>query len=416
MNTQTSSPYTWLPGFVATQAQPEQIEAWVTRTTVSVLEEVPVLGRDPEFRDALPGAVREHWLAFLAEFAQPELHFRLVPAARRLSEVVAQQMLPLETLVKVYRVAQQDIWAWITGLVNEIPAEKFDQSEILIFFWSRAGMWLDASIDASVEAYQEERARNSQSVVAQQYEVVRAVLAGEMTDANRISAELGGYPMSVFHTAMLLMTDSDDAVPALEPAARRMAGRLGPTGPLLAKPGGRQLWCWAATRHAPDLRVLDEESASLAEQGILVSMGHPRTGIEGFAISHEEALGVQGLVRGPRPGHRAGLVKYADLELLVLLRTSPAVDRFVRRVLGELMKDDDAMGRTRETLMAYFAAGRNVEETAGRLNVHKNTVRYRLGQAEELLGTPVARCDADLVTALRYFELTRAPRGPLPAS
>ena len=39
-----------------------------------------------------------------------------------------------------------------------------------------------------------------------------------------------------------------------------------------------------------------------------------------------------------------------------------------------------------ETLQSYFAVNMNVAEAALRLNVHRNTVRYRLARIEELLG------------------------------
>ena len=38
-----------------------------------------------------------------------------------------------------------------------------------------------------------------------------------------------------------------------------------------------------------------------------------------------------------------------------------------------------------ETLRTYFAVNMNVAEAALRLNVHRNTVRYRLARIEDLL-------------------------------
>ncbi len=58
------------------------------------------------------------------------------------------------------------------------------------------------------------------------------------------------------------------------------------------------------------------------------------------------------------------------------------VDRFLRSVLGPLTKRPELL----VTLRAYYAAGRNRARAARRLNVHVNTLRYRLERIEALLG------------------------------
>ena len=56
-----------------------------------------------------------------------------------------------------------------------------------------------------------------------------------------------------------------------------------------------------------------------------------------------------------------------------------------------------------ETLRTYFAVNMNVAEAALRLNVHRNTLRYRLARIEEVLGMPLDAPEtiANLHLALR---------------
>ncbi|HVK29376.1 MAG TPA: helix-turn-helix domain-containing protein, partial [Nocardioides sp.] len=55
-----------------------------------------------------------------------------------------------------------------------------------------------------------------------------------------------------------------------------------------------------------------------------------------------------------------------------------------------------------------LGAASAAEEAARALVVHRNTIRYRLGQAEELLGRPIAKISAELAMALRHHELFHA--------
>lgn len=59
------------------------------------------------------------------------------------------------------------------------------------------------------------------------------------------------------------------------------------------------------------------------------------------------------------------------------------------RALGDLMRDDEATVRLRETVQVFLDARGSSTDAAARLHVHKNTVHYRVRKAEELLGHPL---------------------------
>ena len=52
--------------------------------------------------------------------------------------------------------------------------------------------------------------------------------------------------------------------------------------------------------------------------------------------------------------------------------------------------------RLRETVRAYLAAGESQVATAQRLFIHEKTVKYRLTQAEELLGRKIGERRSEL--------------------
>ena len=395
----------WLLSYVSEQAQPDRVDAWVDRVTGAILGEMPDIGRIEGIEELLPVTVREHWLAFLADFAQPAQHFHLVAAAQRLSAVVAQLQVPLETLIQFYRVAQQEVWAYVSEVIKDLPPSEFDRADVLMYFWNRAGVWLDKSISSSIEIYQAERTKLVAGVDAQRYETVQAVLAGQMDDVRRISAALGGYPISAHHTAMVLACDDDDAVARLEQVAFDLARSVGSGNPLLVRPGGRRLWVWVATRDPISTDTLVETFDNGKRGATVVGVGTPSHGVRGFADSHTEALGALQVI-GTRDAARINV--YADVELLVLLGCSPEVDRFVVRTLGGLTSDEETAQRIRETVDAYLSSGGSVDEASRRLMVHRNTIRYRLGQAEELLGRPVGKISTEVSLALRHLSAFHA--------
>ena len=78
---------------------------------------------------------------------------------------------------------------------------------------------------------------------------------------------------------------------------------------------------------------------------------------------------------------------------------------FVFDVLGPLSTETRQLER--ETLLAYLDANRNAAAAASRLNVHRNTVLYRLRAIEPLLGRPLESAGStfDVYLALRLYRL-----------
>ena len=73
-------------------------------------------------------------------------------------------------------------------------------------------------------------------------------------------------------------------------------------------------------------------------------------------------------------------------------------------VLGPLAEDTPSAASLRTTLSVYFAHGESHLHTANHMNLHRNTVKYRINKA---LGDPVAagRDKLDLALALQVCEL-----------
>jgi DNA-binding PucR family transcriptional regulator len=73
----------------------------------------------------------------------------------------------------------------------------------------------------------------------------------------------------------------------------------------------------------------------------------------------------------------------------------------VLSTLADLAADDEQHARLRETLLVFLQSGDSYQTTAERLILPKNTVQYRIRQAEESLGRPVGDDRGDVELALR---------------
>lgn len=96
---------------------------------------------------------------------------------------------------------------------------------------------------------------------------------------------------------------------------------------------------------------------------------------------------------------RSGLVDLASLGPLPLLeQAGPAADMLDDKHLGPLRRRGRAAEEILDTVSAYLAHDRKVDDTANSLFVHRNTIRYRLTRFAELTGLDTDRTN-DLVLA-----------------
>lgn len=392
----------WIGEYLKFEARPAMIDRWVARTEAAIAVEVEDIVRQPELADLLRTMVRDHWVAFLRQLSESKLHFELVDTARLLATELAAHHFGLESMIKIYRAAQLDVWTYATEVAKDVPPSLCDPSTVLVYFWSRAAGWIDASIEASTAVFRAEEERLASSAAARRFEVVRELLAGRTDDPARISAALGGYPLTFHHTALVLSGAEHMSVTALENLVGKAAHALNAPAPLVVRPGGHRSWAWLSTRGVAQVESLHALLATHeTTAGVRIGIGSPAQGIDGFVVSHEEARDAHDVAtRTDRV-----IVSYVDVELVSIIDCNPRVERFVHRVLGDLTSDDAATQRLRETLAAYLRARGNLEQCAAILCVHRNTVRYRMRQVEEVLGASVNKFSGELDLALQHFQV-----------
>lgn len=397
-----SSSADWIAGYIRRTLLPEELDRLAAMVNDRIMAEVGQYAADEELRRDLHASTRAHWRDFLAVLGRDRIDLHTPPEAYDLARTIARRGLDLAMLLTTYRVGQRAVWTYFTRTIDEQIPDAEMRAEVLIWFWDRLSRWLDATVESLVGTYTEEREQGQRGALARRAETVHAILRGDPIEVDRAS-EVLSLPLRCHQTAIVLWADDTlpeaDVVRALEGSAAALVQGLDGQRPLTLASGARGLWCWVATPWPPDLATLDAVSA--LRPGVRAAAGISAPGLPGFRRSHREALAAQSVAITTRNGQP--ITCYADVELACLAAGTggkAAMRALVERELGPLAAADEATTRLRDTLREYLAHAADTRLAGTLLHVHRNTVRYRVQQAEQLLGHPVDHRRAHLELAL----------------
>jgi purine catabolism regulator len=155
-------------------------------------------------------------------------------------------------------------------------------------------------------------------------------------------------------------------------------------------------------------RSVEEVRAAMMARapGSVVSAGisHPATGLAALRDACREARDAVSIAA--ELGNRDQTTFYGDLKLYQLLlavkdRNFEQLRRFYRETLGPLAEHDERKGgELSRTLNGFFEANGNLAKAAAALDVHRNTLVYRLERISELTGLDLDDPDNRLVLHL----------------
>jgi hypothetical protein len=321
--------------------------------------------------------------------------------------------LDLVLLQRAYRTAQGAFAGIILEQLRAATSDADHMAEAMGYFNAWIFAWIEAVERRLTEIYLGEREQWVRGAAAVRAAEVRALLSGGEVDSRAVGLRLG-YELERVHVGFVVWSEDAGERPgdagalfaAMERAAAAVAESLRAGAPLTVAEG-RHLACWAGSHSTPDLARLRLPRANVG-RGLSVAAGTPAAGVEGFVLSHREALVARRVAQLRGEGASARVV-YPDLALEALLVDDPVTARrFVARELGPLAGRDDSSLRLAATLAVFLEEGASFVRAARRLGVHANTVAYRVRRAESLLDHPVAERQLELRVALRLARLLDA--------
>jgi len=125
------------------------------------------------------------------------------------------------------------------------------------------------------------------------------------------------------------------------------------------------------------IRSLRARTGSLV---LRAGLGRGQSGAAGARRSSDQALAALGYAD---PGQT---MLFEQIEIAVLLQGEPGWLEFATAQLGPLLGTRPDERELLHSLRTYLSCGRNAKAAARRLQVHRNTLQYRLRRIETLLG------------------------------
>ena len=234
---------------------------------------------------------------------------------------------------------------------------------------------------------------------------IRVLLAGHRdVDVDVVTMTIS-YPLQWRHLAIVMWCpDADgkaDEMTRLQRFLRDLGQSAGAdAGPLFVAADRTCGWGWLPFRaESSDVEKRIRRFVTDVQDAPNVALGTVGSGVDGFRRSHREAESARHVALLGRRPHPV-LVGASDPGLSVAALLGTDIDdarEYVVKNLGGLAADNEADARLRETLQVFLACGSSYKHAAEELNLHFNTVKYRVGRAVERRGGEIAATDRQAV-------------------
>lgn len=359
---------------------------------------------DPGLIDLLGASVEgnvETILHVLAHGLSPR-EIEAPPAAVEYARRLAQRGVPVNALVRAYRLGQAHLMEWAFSCLGPDDVAAVSQHVVLTVF-----EYVDHVSQHVVAVYEAERDRWLENRHAIRVARIRDVLdrrAPTGPDERLAVESVLGYRFGRDHLGLVLWLDgvptAGPALVALERCADALAAALEADGRALVVPWDTtSAWVWL-----PGVVEVSRATVSAvvgrSGEPVRVACGAPAAGVEGFRVTHEQALRARAVTLAA--GEDAPAVTLFDEvgAVALLCADLEGATAWVRRVLGPLADPGATCARLRETLRVFLATGGSNAATASQLGVHPSTVKYRVRRAKEVRGRPVGDDRLDVELAL----------------
>jgi hypothetical protein len=403
----TKEPWRGLPASVADLIEPD-LEATTDEILATIAREVPEYARPLEgtFGRNVRTGVTEALHQFVELIRSPSGargQGREVYVALGRGEL--REGRTLDALQSAYRIGARVAWR---RSAEAARAAGLDAAVLSLLAESIFAYIEELSAD-SVEGYAEARSRLEGERRRRQRELVVLLLRDPPADATELRTRAAAVGWTVPRTAA--------AIACPEEELERMARRL-PAEALAAVVDG--LGCAVVPDPDGPGRPAELDGA-LAERTAALGPGVPPAELAvSWALARATLLAAEA---GALPGEAAapeagsaparGPLRADDVLVdLLLFEGRPVVDRLAARRLAAFdALTPKARRRMAETAHAYVREGGNAAAMARALDLHPQTVRYRLARLRELLGDQLDDPDArlELELALRAQRPARLP-------
>jgi len=329
-------------------------------------------------------------------------------AALEYARRLAQRGVPVHALVRAYRLGQRRMNELIFAELHAIEIPESMRVAVIEAMSAAMFEYIDWMSQQVVVVYEDERERWLENQNSLRGLRVREVLdANKTVDVDAATTSIR-YPLRWHHLGLVMWYPEPgaegDELGRLQRFLRELGEAAGAgAGPLFVAADKSCGWGWLPYRAAVGDVALKVRRFALARtDSPSVAIGTMAAGVEGFRRSHREAQQARGVAiirewRGPT------VIAADDPGLSVVARLGgdvAGIRDWVGTVLGDLATEDENDQRLRETLRVFLACGSSYKAAAEELNLHFNSVKYRVGRAVARRGRDIGGDRLDVELAL----------------
>jgi DNA-binding PucR family transcriptional regulator len=386
----------------------------VTADVHGALEgQIPDLRRDRRIMELLGASIEGnvdtmlHALRYDIAVERVEAPTAALEYARRL----AQHGVPVNALVRAYRLGQRRMNELIFAEMRATEIPEAMRVAVIEAMSAAIFDYIDWMSQQVVAVYEEERERWLENQNSLRGVRVREILAAtKAIDVDAASTAIR-YPLRWYHLGLVMWFPDQgadvDQLPRLQRFLRELGEAAGvDASPLFVAADRSSGWGWLPYRGGlADAVETIRGFAQARPDSPSVAIGTSAGGVEGFRRSHREAAEARDVaIVSERPDSSTPTVIAAgDPGLSVVARLGGDVAgtrEWVAGVLGDLAGDTENDARLRETLRVYLGCGSSYKLAAEELNMHFNSVKYRVARAVARRGREIGSDRLDVELAL----------------
>lgn len=324
---------------------------------------------------------------------------------------LAQRGVPSNSLVRAYSVGKDDMVDQCFPAVQELDCSPEEKLAVLQHMTSVVAYYVDTITQRVFAVYEEESKRWASARGNVSASLVHDLLAERNVDPKSFERETG-YRLDRHHVGVVAWSTEPDALLMLEQLVQRVCSVVDCAArPLTTAVDGSTAWAWLPFTTAPSSLDMDRvRRVVAAEPSTRITLGLPAAGVAGFRRTHSQAQAARRVAVAP--GNASCAVSFGDEGVAItslLANDIESTRAWVAEVLGLLAADDEATEARRETLRTFLLTGGSYTETAELLQLHRNTVKYRVTKALDSLHPGVSSNRMDLAVALNVCHFLGAP-------
>ncbi|MGW0705801.1 PucR family transcriptional regulator [Streptomyces sp. NPDC002643] len=401
-----------LPLVAETARRLNEREPEIARTMSMLLaREISHLDDDRHLVEMLEASVDANVKTIIHVLAHhiPTEHLQPTTAATEYALRLAQRDIPAHSLVRAYHMGQNDFIEACFTEVQRLDCSAELKLAVLHHISDVLYRYIDWISLYVLDAYEREKRRWISSRGNLRSSLIHKIVAGQPVNTSVFQQETA-YRLDQYHVGVVVWSTARTSDPEgprrLERLVLGLAAGCRCAGqPLVTAIDRSMAWAWlpfGSRRPALDIAEIRDLAAGLAKDCRL-ALGLPAHGLAGFRRTREQAQSARDVaLASVGPAHP--VVSFGDQGVAIVSLLAKDMDstrRWVHEVLGPLARGDDHTAELRRTLHAFFSTGENYGKAAELLNVHRNTVKYRVSKVLDSPGLTSAHDRTDIALALQ---------------